>query len=43
VRAEGKIIHVGRQTGIAEGRVTDSAGKLLAWASTTCLIFDLPA
>ncbi len=43
VRAEGKIIHVGRQTGIAEGRVIDAAGKLLAWASTTCLIFDLPA
>jgi uncharacterized protein (TIGR00369 family) len=43
VRAEGKVIHVGRQTGIAEGRVTDSSGRLLAWGSTTCLIFDLPA
>jgi uncharacterized protein (TIGR00369 family) len=43
VRAEGKVIHVGRQTGISEGRLTDSSGKLLAWASTTCLIFDLPA
>jgi len=43
VRAEGKVVHVGRQTGIAEGRVTDSAGRLLAWGSTTCLIFDLPA
>jgi uncharacterized protein (TIGR00369 family) len=42
VRAEGKVVHVGRQTGVAEGRVTDSDGKLLAWGSTTCLIFDLP-
>jgi uncharacterized protein (TIGR00369 family) len=42
VRAEGKVVHVGRQTGVAEGRVIDSAGRLLAWGSTTCLIFDLP-
>ena len=41
VRAEGSIVHVGRQTGIAEARLYDSAGKIYASASTTCLIFDI--
>jgi uncharacterized protein (TIGR00369 family) len=43
VRAEGKVVHVGGQTAIAEGRLTDAAGKLLAFATTTCLVFDMPA
>jgi len=41
VRAEGKVVSVGGQIGIAEGRLTDSAGKLYAFATTTCLIFTL--
>jgi uncharacterized protein (TIGR00369 family) len=41
VRAEGKVVNVGGQVGIAEGRITDSAGKLIAFATTTCLVFDL--
>ena len=41
VRAEGKVLSVGRQTGVAEGRLTDSAGRLLAYATTTCLVFPL--
>lgn len=41
VRAEGKVVNVGGQVGIAEGRITDSAGKLIAFATTTCLIFDI--
>ena len=41
VRAEGKVIHLGGQTAIAEGRLTDAAGKLLAFAITTCLVFDI--
>ena len=41
VRAEGKVIHVGGQTGIAEGRITDVNGKLYAFATTTCLIFGI--
>ncbi|MGY0195066.1 PaaI family thioesterase [Leptothrix sp. BB-4] len=40
VRAEGKVIHVGRQTGTAEGRIVGPDGKLYAHATTTCLIFD---
>ena len=41
VRAEGRTISVGRQTAVAEGRLTDSAGKLLAFATTTCLVFPI--
>jgi len=42
VRAEGRVINVGGRVGTAEGRIVDSAGKLYAHATTTCLIFDLP-
>lgn len=41
VRAEGKVVNVGGQVGIAEGRITDVNGKLYAFATTTCLIFDV--
>ena len=41
VRAEGRTISVGNQTAVAEGRLTDSKGKLLAFATTTCLVFAL--
>ncbi|CDG83940.1 PaaI family thioesterase [Janthinobacterium agaricidamnosum] len=41
VRAEGKVISVGGQVGIAEGRITDANGKLYAFATTTCLIFPI--
>ncbi|WP_175781747.1 PaaI family thioesterase [Burkholderia anthina] len=40
VRAEGKVIHVGRQVATAEGRIVGPDGKLYAHANTTCLIFD---
>jgi uncharacterized protein (TIGR00369 family) len=43
LRAEGKVIHVGGQIATAEGRLYDAAGKLYAHATTTCLIFSLPA
>ncbi|WP_035857024.1 PaaI family thioesterase [Cryptosporangium arvum] len=35
----GEVIHVGGRVATADGRVTDSAGKLLAHATTTCMIF----
>lgn len=41
VRAEGKVVSVGGQIGIAEGRLTDENGKLYAFATTTCLIFSI--
>src|SRR5712664_3755198 len=37
VRARGSIIHAGRSTATADGRLEDGAGKLLAHATTTCL------
>jgi uncharacterized protein (TIGR00369 family) len=39
VRAEGKIIHAGKQVRTAEGRLTDRQGRLYAHATTTCLVF----
>lgn len=42
VRAEGKVLNAGRRAATAEGRVIDGKGRLLAHATTTCLIFDLP-
>jgi uncharacterized protein (TIGR00369 family) len=42
VRAEGRVVHVGGQVGVAEGRLTDAAGRLYATATTTCLIFSFP-
>jgi uncharacterized protein (TIGR00369 family) len=40
VQAEGKLVHIGRRTGVAEGRLTDASGRLLAHGSSTCLVFD---
>ena len=38
IRATGKVLHVGKQTGTAEGKLEDSQGKLLAHGTTTCII-----
>jgi len=43
IRAEGSLIHAGRQVATAEGRIVGPDGKLYAHATTTCLIFDHPA
>lgn len=37
LRAEGKVLMVGRRTGTAEGWLTGSDGKLLVHGTTTCL------
>jgi uncharacterized protein (TIGR00369 family) len=42
VRTEGRILNVGRRTATAEARITDSNGRLLAHATTTCLVFEIP-
>jgi uncharacterized protein (TIGR00369 family) len=36
--AEGKVINISRSLGVAEGWLTDSDGKLLAHATSTCMI-----
>jgi len=38
LRAEGKVLHAGRSTAVAEGRLVDAQGRLYACATTTCLI-----
>jgi uncharacterized protein (TIGR00369 family) len=40
VRAEGNVISRGRRIGTAEGRLTDTEGRILAHGTTTCLIFE---
>jgi len=43
VRAEGKVVHCGRQLATAEARLVGPDGTLFAHGTTTCLVFDLPA
>ena len=39
---EGKTLRVGRRAATAEARITDAKGRLLAHATTTCLVFEIP-
>jgi len=43
VRAEGKLIHLGRQMATSEARLVGPDGKLYAHGTTTCLVFDQPS
>ena len=43
ITAEGRVVHAGRQVGLAEGRLVDAAGRLYATATSTCLVMDAPA
>lgn len=43
VRANGRVVHRGRQVTTAEADLVGHDGKLYAHASTTCLVFDLPS
>jgi uncharacterized protein (TIGR00369 family) len=42
VRTEGRTLNVGRRTATAEARIADAKGRLLAHATTTCLVFEIP-
>ena len=42
VRAEGRVIHCGRQLATAEARLLGLDGTLYAHATTTCLVFEIP-
>jgi uncharacterized protein (TIGR00369 family) len=42
VRTEGKTLNAGRRVATAEARITDARGRLLAHATTTCLVFEIP-
>ncbi len=41
VRAEGRVLHCGRQLATAEGKLVGPDGTLYAHATTTCLVFDM--
>ena len=43
VRAEGQVIHCGKQLATAEARLFGPDGTLFAHATTTCLVFELPS
>ena len=42
IRTEGQVLNAGRRVATAEARITDDKGKLVAHATTTCLVFELP-
>lgn len=39
LRCEGRLIHAGKRTATAEGKLHDSSGRLYAHGTTTCMIF----
>lgn len=43
LRAEGKVLHSGRQMATAEGRLYGPGNVLYAHAKTTCMLFDVAA
>ena len=42
VEAIGKVVQFGRRVAFAEAQLTDSKGKLLASATSTLLVFEIP-
>jgi uncharacterized protein (TIGR00369 family) len=43
LRCDGRVISKGRQTALGEAHLYDAAGRLVAHATSTCLIFPIPA
>ena len=41
LRCEGTVINRGRTTAFAEARLLDEAGRLVAHATSTCLLFEI--
>jgi uncharacterized protein (TIGR00369 family) len=42
IKCQGSVLQRGRRTALAEARMTDSAGRLVAHATSSCLIFEAP-
>jgi uncharacterized protein (TIGR00369 family) len=42
VRAEGRVLSIGRRAAFAEGKLLDAQGRLCASATSTLLVFGLP-
>lgn len=43
LRCEGTVVHRGRTTALSEARLFDARDRLVAQATSTCLLFELPA
>ncbi|MGX1669416.1 PaaI family thioesterase [Streptomyces sp. NPDC055400] len=43
VRAIGTVVSSGRQTALAQARLVDATDRVLAHATSTCMLFPLPA
>lgn len=43
IRAVGTVVSSGRRTALAEARLLDEKDRLLAHATSTCMLFPLPA
>jgi uncharacterized protein (TIGR00369 family) len=43
LRCEGSIVSRGRRVAVAEARLTDERGALVAHATSTCMLFELPS
>jgi uncharacterized protein (TIGR00369 family) len=41
IRTEGRVLNAGRRVATAEARITDAKGRLIAHATTTCLVFPI--
>ncbi|PSK63667.1 hypothetical protein B0E53_04397 [Micromonospora sp. MH33] len=41
LRCEGTVLQSGRRTALAEARLTDAKGRLIAHATSSCLLFPL--
>ena len=41
IKCQGAVLQRGRRTALAEARMTDDRGRLIAHATSSCLIFDL--
>ena len=42
ITTRGAVLQRGRRTALAEARMTDAAGRLVAHATSSCLIVDVP-
>ncbi|MEU8411026.1 PaaI family thioesterase [Micromonospora sp. NPDC048842] len=42
LRCEGTVLQRGRRTALAEARITDATDRLIAHATSTCLLLPLP-
>ena len=42
ITCTGSVLQRGRRTALAEARMTDTQGRLIAHATSSCLIFDVP-